>query len=129
MCKKRYFSVSEEPIVRDSETGDPNEKVITEDGFEFRHKKPADIAEKKRQEKVKEKLEVSASAIICLCCRNFFTLVIILMFCCGNNFFGAFQDGKREAKSAGESAEGEETGRRRRFGARERVGGQAETAG
>ncbi|CAD6193623.1 unnamed protein product [Caenorhabditis auriculariae] len=52
------LEVDDTPKVRDAEDG-TNEQIINEDGFEFRHRKAENLAEKKREQSVKEKLEVS----------------------------------------------------------------------
>ena len=52
------LEVEQKPKIRDSESGDPREKIVNEDGFEFVHKAPDNIAEKKRNDAVKEKLQV-----------------------------------------------------------------------
>lgn len=44
--------------MKESDNGEPGEKVIVEDGMEFVHKAPQHIGDKKRAEEVKEKLQV-----------------------------------------------------------------------
>ncbi len=54
------LEVDEKPKIRDSDSGDPREKIVNEDGFEFVHKAPENIAEKKHGEVVREKLQVGS---------------------------------------------------------------------
>ncbi len=51
------LNLDDAPQVRDSESGDPNEKLVVEDGFEFTHRVADDLGEKKRQDSLREKLE------------------------------------------------------------------------
>uniref|UniRef100_A0A915CD57 U4/U6.U5 tri-snRNP-associated protein 1 n=3 Tax=Parascaris univalens TaxID=6257 RepID=A0A915CD57_PARUN len=51
------LEVDDAPKVKESDSGDPGEKVIVEDGMEFVHKAPQHIGDKKRAEEVKEKLQ------------------------------------------------------------------------
>uniref|UniRef100_A0A914X4B4 U4/U6.U5 tri-snRNP-associated protein 1 n=1 Tax=Plectus sambesii TaxID=2011161 RepID=A0A914X4B4_9BILA len=53
------LEVDDKPKIRDSESGDPKEKIVNEDGFEFTHKVADNWAEKKRHAEVKEKIETS----------------------------------------------------------------------
>lgn len=48
----------EESKVREADDG-TNEKIYNEDGFEFRHRKADNWADKKKETALKEKLEVS----------------------------------------------------------------------
>ena len=43
--------------VKESTSGNPNEKQVIEDGFEFTHKPAGNWADKKKTEKMREKLE------------------------------------------------------------------------
>uniref|UniRef100_A0A914R6W3 Uncharacterized protein n=1 Tax=Parascaris equorum TaxID=6256 RepID=A0A914R6W3_PAREQ len=52
------LEVDDAPKVKESDSGEPGEKVIVEDGMEFVHKAPQHIGDKKRAEEVKEKLQV-----------------------------------------------------------------------
>lgn len=60
---KVLFSIYFNFQIRESESGDPNEKIVNEDGFEFVHKKAENLAEKKHHVEVKEKLEVCTVAL------------------------------------------------------------------
>ena len=52
------LEVDDAPKIRDSESGDPKEKIVTEDGMDFVHKPSENLAHKKQADKLKEKLEV-----------------------------------------------------------------------
>uniref|UniRef100_A0AC34G7B0 Uncharacterized protein n=1 Tax=Panagrolaimus sp. ES5 TaxID=591445 RepID=A0AC34G7B0_9BILA len=52
------LEVDDGPKIRDSESGDPKEKIVTEDGMDFVHKPSENLAQKKKTEKIKEKLEL-----------------------------------------------------------------------
>lgn len=44
--------------VRDADDGETDDKIVTEDGAEFVHRAAGNLAEKKRGETIKEKIEV-----------------------------------------------------------------------
>uniref|UniRef100_A0A914PF89 U4/U6.U5 tri-snRNP-associated protein 1 n=1 Tax=Panagrolaimus davidi TaxID=227884 RepID=A0A914PF89_9BILA len=52
------LEIDDGPKIRESESGDPKEKIVTEDGMEFVHKPSENLAQKKKTEKIKEKLEL-----------------------------------------------------------------------
>uniref|UniRef100_A0A914YLS1 U4/U6.U5 tri-snRNP-associated protein 1 n=1 Tax=Panagrolaimus superbus TaxID=310955 RepID=A0A914YLS1_9BILA len=52
------LEVDDGPKIRESESGDPKEKIVTEDGMDFVHKPSENLAQKKKSEKIKEKLEL-----------------------------------------------------------------------
>ncbi|TKR89556.1 hypothetical protein L596_013639 [Steinernema carpocapsae] len=56
------LELDDRPKIKESESGDPNEKVIVEDGFEFRHKPADNLTAAKQEFKIKEKLEASKAA-------------------------------------------------------------------
>ncbi|CAJ0566763.1 unnamed protein product, partial [Mesorhabditis spiculigera] len=47
------------PKVRDAEDGELTDKIINEEGFEFRHRKADNWGDKKRDDAIKEKIEVA----------------------------------------------------------------------
>ncbi|KAK0412728.1 hypothetical protein QR680_006372 [Steinernema hermaphroditum] len=56
------LEVDDGPKIRESESGDPNEKVVVEDGFEFVHKPADSWTAANKETKVKERLEAAKAS-------------------------------------------------------------------
>lgn len=62
VCSRLNHCVSFQ--VRDAEDGETGDKLVNEDGFEFRHRVAVDLTKKKAEEKLKEKLAVCSFPLV-----------------------------------------------------------------